>query len=158
MRIIGAVAVAALGASACVATSSPQPAYYPHYGYSQPTAVQGPPGGAIDPAWGYQAPTESYPTGDEPTASNADQPLPEASADPQAEGYVMGSVDDSEIDQTLGAHGEWIVTSEYGRVWRPYATVVGVNFTPYETCGSWLYTDYGWTFSCDWDWGWLPFH
>src|SRR5688500_17380360 len=141
MRILGAVALAALGASACVSSASPPPAYYPAYGYSQPTAVEGPTGGAIDPAWGYRTSAGGYPAGDDAPASNAEQPLPEASADPQAEGYVMGSVDDTEIDQTLGAHGEWIVTPEYGRVWRPYATVVGVNFTPYETCGSWVYTD-----------------
>jgi hypothetical protein len=35
---------------------------------------------------------------------------------------------------------------------------VGVDFTPYESCGSWVWTDWGWTFVCDWDWGWLPFH
>jgi hypothetical protein len=36
---------------------------------------------------------------------------------------------------------------------------VGVDFTPYETCGSWVWTDdYGWVYGCDWEWGWLPFH
>src|SRR6185436_204893 len=71
---------------------------------------------------------------------------------------ATSSVTDQEIDATLAPYGQWIETEEYGSVWRPDATVVGVDFTPYETCGSWAYTDHGWTFSCDWDWGWLPFH
>jgi uncharacterized membrane protein YgcG len=36
--------------------------------------------------------------------------------------------------------------------------VVGVDFTPYESGGSWAYTDAGWAFACDYPWGWLPFH
>jgi hypothetical protein len=35
---------------------------------------------------------------------------------------------------------------------------VGVDFTPYESGGSWAYTDAGWAFACDYPWGWLPFH
>ncbi|HET7499892.1 MAG TPA: DUF6600 domain-containing protein, partial [Kofleriaceae bacterium] len=38
------------------------------------------------------------------------------------------------------------------------ATVVGVDFTPYESGGSWQATDAGWAFACDYPWGWLPFH
>ena len=68
----------------------------------------------------------------------------------------MGSVTDTEIDATLQPYGEWIEDPDYGRVWRPYATAVGADFTPYETCGSWVWTTAGWSFQCDWDWGWLP--
>src|SRR3569623_1147146 len=77
---------------------------------------------------------------------------------PQDPGYTMGPVTDGEIDSTLGNYGDWGEDPDYGRVWRPYATVVGVDFTPYETCGSWAWTDWGYSFNCDWDWGWLPFH
>jgi hypothetical protein len=69
-----------------------------------------------------------------------------------------GDVTDAEIDNTLQPYGEWVEDPDYGRVWRPYATVVGAEFTPYDSCGTWDYTDYGWTFNCSWDWGWLPFH
>jgi hypothetical protein len=75
-----------------------------------------------------------------------------------APGAATGSVTDVEIDATLAPYGQWIETEDYGQVWRPDATVVGVDFTPYESCGSWVYTDHGWTFNCEWDWGWLPFH
>ena len=111
-----------------------------------PQPLAGPPGGGMDPEWGYQDP--GYAT--DSTVSD-----PEATA---ADPSLMGAVNDTEIDTTLQPYGEWVQDEDYGRVWRPYATVVGADFTPYETCGSWLYTDYGWTYSCDWDWGWLPFH
>jgi hypothetical protein len=128
----------------------------------EPITVAGPPSGEIDPAWtrdpyaGDPAATPDgygggYPDGD------AD-PNVEPSSDPNDTGYVMGSVTDAEIDLTLDAYGEWIDNGEYGRVWRPYTTAVGVDFTPYESCGSWVWTDWGWTFACDWDWGWLAFH
>jgi hypothetical protein len=165
-----------------------------------PMVVAGPPGGAIDPGYGYpgqegdlegqaQAPQapgmpgypagypsgypggaapDSVPPGVENAAADVtigaaggvavEGQVPAPSADPADPGYVMGSVTDQEIDTTLAPYGQWVEDEEYGRVWRPDATVVGVDFTPYETCGSWVYTDYGWTFTCDWDWGWLPFH
>ncbi|HEY0483137.1 MAG TPA: DUF6600 domain-containing protein, partial [Kofleriaceae bacterium] len=69
-----------------------------------------------------------------------------------------GTVTDPEIDATLDGYGQWIQTDDYGPVWRPDATVVGVDFTPYESGGSWVDTDAGWAFSCDYPWGWLPFH
>jgi len=46
-------------------------------------------------------------------------------------------VGDAEIDATLEGYGQWIETDDYGQVWRPDATVVGVDFTPYESGGSW---------------------
>ena len=68
------------------------------------------------------------------------------------------SVTGVEIDATLQGYGQWVENDDYGEVWRPDATVVGVDFTPYESGGSWAYTDAGWGFNCDYSWGWLPFH
>jgi hypothetical protein len=113
--------------------------------FPEPIEVNGPPGGDIDASW--QA--AGSPTSSEVTAS----------VDPAAPGYAIGTVTDTEIDQTLDGYGEWVWVDDYGWVWRPYATEVGVDFTPYETCGSWVWTDdYGWVYGCDWEWGWLPFH
>ena len=67
-------------------------------------------------------------------------------------------VSDAEIDAALEGQGQWIDTDDYGQVWRPDATQVGVDFTPYESGGSWEYTDAGWAFASDYPWGWLPFH
>ena len=145
--------------------------------YVEPT-WSGPPGGAIDPGYGYEDPARS------PSAQGADpafdpsgtayggamyggQAYGDPWADPSATGGApaewagaTSDVTDGEIEMTLDAYGEWVEDVDYGRVWRPYTTVVGADFTPYESCGSWVFTDYGWTFqSCDeWAWGWLPFH
>jgi uncharacterized membrane protein YgcG len=78
------------------------------------------------------------------------------SADPAS--APTASVTDAEIDATLQGYGQWIENDDYGEVWRPDATVVGVDFTPYDSGGSWAYTAAGWGFNCDYGWGWLPFH
>lgn len=55
----------------------------------------------------------------------------------------------------LSPYGEWVQNRQYGFVWIPH---VGGNFFPYGTNGSWIYTDYGWTWLSDYEWGWAPFH
>src|SRR5262249_46068580 len=62
------------------------------------------------------------------------------------------------FDRTLSPYGEWVVVGRFGRVWRPYPAVVGVDFRPYLSAGHWEYTDYGWTFESDHPWGWAAFH
>lgn len=164
MTMIRLVVGAALLLAAGCYEQTPQPQY------PQPEEVSGPPGGAMDqptysqyeadsqPAQsaGYSQPYSSDP-GYAPDDSGQ-QADPEPSADPQDPGYAMGPVNDAEIDSTLQPYGEWVDDADYGRVWRPYATVVGADFTPYQSCGQWIWTDWGWSYSCDWDWGWLPFH
>lgn len=55
----------------------------------------------------------------------------------------------------LSPYGEWILLDAYGWVWIPRG--VGATWRPY-TQGRWIYTDYGWTWSSSWTWGWAPFH
>jgi hypothetical protein len=159
MKMIGLLVVALVG---CY--SQPREPEYP-----QPEEVSGPPGGGMDQPSYAQYEADSQPSESSYAPQSYSDPgyapddsqqaaAPEPSADPQDPGYAMGPVNDAEIDATLNGYGEWIDDADYGRVWRPYATVVGVDFTPYESCGSWIWTDWGWTYSCDWDWGWLPFH
>lgn len=101
-----------------------------------PVLISGPPSGEADPGFTFEG---------EFTISAEDQ-------------EAKGDVDDETIEHTLDGYGEWVEDDEYGRVWRPYPNTVGVNFTPYETAGSWVATDDGWTYASDWDWGWLAFH
>jgi hypothetical protein len=106
-----------------------------------------------------QAPVGAAPAG--PGAPGSADAVAEADAPPAAPGdptASTASVSDDEIDTALDGYGQWIDTDDYGQVWRPDATVVGVDFTPYESGGSWAYTDAGWAFACDYPWGWLPFH
>jgi hypothetical protein len=123
--------------------TTPQPYFEP-----QPIVVQGPPGGQMDPEG-----ADVYSNG----AAGGVEGGVEVTVDATTE--ATATVNDAEIDSTLEGYGMWIEDEEYGRIWRPSATVVGADFTPYETCGTWVWTEgYGWTFSCDWNWGWLPFH
>lgn len=55
---------------------------------------------------------------------------------------------------SLKPYGRWMNNSTYGQVWISNDR----NFVPYSTGGHWAYTDYGWTWVSDYDWGWAPFH
>ncbi len=116
--------------------------YDPNGQYADPNAQQG----YVDPnaQQGYVDP-------------NAQQGYVDPNAQ-QVDPNATGPVTDSQIDATLDGYGSWESDPDYGQVWYPSTTVVGVDFTPYETCGSWVWSDSGWMFNCDYSWGWLPFH
>lgn len=63
-----------------------------------------------------------------------------------------------QFQTALAPYGTWIDDAAYGRIWIPSAAQVGDDFTPYATNGDWLDTEYGWTWSSGWSWGWAPFH
>src|SRR6201995_5064424 len=116
----------------------------------QQQPVSGPPGGGMDPGYGYPQPQPQavayngpdqpgYPQGYAPgypdgTQQSTEHQAAEAtangevepSADPNDAGYDMGQVDDAEIDATLEGYGTWEDNDDYGRVWRPDTTAVGV--------------------------------
>lgn len=54
-------------------------------------------------------------------------------------------------------YGDWINTPDYGYVWRPYINT-REEFKPYSSGGNWAYTDLGWTWVSDYQWGWAVFH
>jgi hypothetical protein len=164
------------------AANDPQQSTFPQ----QPQSMEqsGPPGGQMDPQYAYQGPPQGYagpqygapqqpqpqysvnsqaqpPQYDEQQGDVAQGPGPdqgdEPSADPQDPNYVMGDVGDQEIDQTLAPYGQW-EDDDGTQVWVPNTTTVGMDFMPYSSCGSWMWSDVGWNFNCDYAWGWLPFH
>jgi hypothetical protein len=55
----------------------------------------------------------------------------------------------------LSPYGTWINYPGYGYVWMPNA---GPDFRPYSSNGNWVYTDAGWTWASNYNWGWAPFH
>ncbi len=55
----------------------------------------------------------------------------------------------------LSPYGNWISYPGYGYVWMPNA---GRDFRPYASNGNWIYTDAGWTWNSNYEWGWAPFH
>jgi hypothetical protein len=60
----------------------------------------------------------------------------------------------------LNDNGEWIYTSTYGYVWRPFAGSINTyaNWSPYRY-GHWRWMGpYGWTWVNDEPWGWATYH
>src|SRR5882672_4998945 len=68
---------------------------------------------------------------------------------------AQASVDFGFVYSNLSPHGSWLVSAQYGRVWRPADYSPGWN--PYYD-GHWVYTDVGWTWVSDYDWGAIPYH
>ena len=55
----------------------------------------------------------------------------------------------------LSVYGPWVSLDPYGYVWRPRH--MGYRWRPYSE-GHWVWTDDGWTWIDDAEWGWVPFH
>jgi hypothetical protein len=55
----------------------------------------------------------------------------------------------------LAPYGTWLDLDPYGYVWCPRN--MGYGWRPY-TEGQWIWSDYGWNWDSDLDWGWMPFH
>ncbi len=58
------------------------------------------------------------------------------------------------FEDALAPHGQWVEVSGYGRCWKPK---VGPGWMPY-TQGHWGYTEAGWTWVSDEDFGSVVFH
>jgi hypothetical protein len=54
----------------------------------------------------------------------------------------------------LSPYGQWIDYAPYGNVWMSNQA----GFRPYYDHGYWAYTNLGWTWVSDYDWGWATFH
>jgi hypothetical protein len=80
---------------------------------------------------------------------------------PDEEAYSPGpddyayDMDSADFYDYLAPHGAWVSYRPYGYVWVPRH--LGYQWRPY-TAGRWLWTDYGWTWIAQEDWGWIPFH
>jgi hypothetical protein len=77
-----------------------------------------------------------------------------------APGEDYADTDPSALTDFRGAldpYGSWVDDPTYGTIWVPSSSVVGDDFTPYQTAGHWTYDD-DYTWVSDYDWGWAPFH
>ena len=66
-----------------------------------------------------------------------------------------GDYDTSYFYEYLSPHGTWVSLRQHGYVWIPRN--MSYRWRPY-TNGRWIWTDYGWTWVSNFDWGWVPFH
>ena len=65
------------------------------------------------------------------------------------------NVDTSYFYDRLSPYGNWIELHPFGYVWIPRH--MGYRWQPYSD-GHWVWTDYGWTWISDQEWGDIPFH
>jgi hypothetical protein len=75
----------------------------------------------------------------------------------QPAGYVRApfGTEESDFYGALAPYGDWIRSDRYGLVWSPYDKLV--DWRPY-TDGEWVWTDYGWAWAANEDWGWATYH
>ena len=79
----------------------------------------------------------------------SDMEYRDAAPDPYRDEAVSFFYDD------LAPYGDWEYLDDLGWVWQPRG--VSRDWQPY-TDGRWVWTDDGWTWISDWEWGWAPFH
>jgi hypothetical protein len=90
----------------------------------------------------------------------AEPPPPVPQAEPAASEPAQPAAAPTlnDFHAALDPYGRWVEVPGLGLVWQPSAAVVGADFTPYVTGGSWVSAPRGWIFQSQWDWGWAPFH
>jgi hypothetical protein len=57
----------------------------------------------------------------------------------------------------MGAEGEWVELEDYGYCWQPAVVVGNPRWRPYAD-GYWAFTDVGWTWVSNEDFGWATYH
>jgi len=103
-----------------------------------------------------------YASAQQPDEGGYYTPAPPPPATTQQDDYAYDgqSVEDQQdVDfnafyDALSPYGTWESDNEYGQVW--------VNndptFVPYYSNGNWAYTNDGWAWVSNYNWGWAPFH
>lgn len=67
------------------------------------------------------------------------------------------TVDIEYFYDSLSPHGDWVQVEGYGYCFQPFVTVDDPEWRPY-TDGNWAYTDAGWTWVSNEDFGWATYH
>ncbi len=97
----------------------------------------------------FSSPEVGYPPGG---GSCLDPSVQQYSRSPQQYGRYE---DTSYFYDRLSPYGNWIVLNPFGYVWIPRH--MGYRWRPYSD-GHWVWTEYGWTWISDQEWGDIPFH
>jgi Family of unknown function (DUF6600) len=97
----------------------------------------------------YSSPEAGYPPGG---GTYVDPSVQAYSGGPQQYGP---NEDTSYFYDRLSPYGNWVNMEPYGYVWTPRH--MGYRWRPYSD-GHWVWTDYGWTWIANEEWGDIPFH
>src|SRR3982074_2129929 len=73
-----------------------------------------------------------------------------------------GAIDESSADydvfyDRLSSDGNWFYDDDYGYVWQPNVAVSTLSWRPYAD-GHWVWTDRGWCWVSNEDFGWATYH
>ena len=179
VSLFGAAALLGLpaGARAQVARQPFPPAYAPPPQLQQVPPDEQAPAELAAPAPEQSAGEPLLPTGDTAAAQgDLQQPAYDPNLVPNAAAAYpppdLGPDDDiaqtyddgydaqayTQFQSALAPFGGWDYDASYGYIWTPAASIVGAAFSPYASCGHWIFSEYGWTWASDWSWGWAPFH
>ncbi|HKQ61301.1 MAG TPA: DUF6600 domain-containing protein, partial [Candidatus Polarisedimenticolaceae bacterium] len=82
-------------------------------------------------------------------------PAPVTVPAPRPQAAVRASIDLSFFYDDLDPYGDWLWVEPYGWVWAPGA--VDPFWRPY-TVGRWAWSDVGWTWVSEENWGWACYH
>ncbi|MBE2287084.1 MAG: hypothetical protein IAE77_26745 [Prosthecobacter sp.] len=80
-----------------------------------------------------------------------------AVAAPAPSAHAQAAVNIDFFFDTLDPYGSWIYTPNYGYVWEPAVARRHRDWAPYSD-GYWAYTDAGWTWISNEDFGWATYH
>ena len=80
---------------------------------------------------------------------------PPSSSRPVVTDVAPAGGSDQPFYDDLAPYGRWVQVAGPGWVWSPYNVQAG--WRPYQL-GHWVFTDYGWTWSSDEQWGWAVYH
>ena len=142
--------VSVLGASFSSAKAD-GPTDYPSYDDGDPSQFAN-----VDNSQVYQPPPEGVCFDDENQSYDCSKDEDYQSYSNIDDGYDPNAHED--FRDALAPYGQWVQSPQYGNVWVPSQEIVGSDFTPYYSGGRWNYTDYGWTWVSEYNWGWAPFH
>ena len=127
------------------------PTDYPGYDEGDPSQFAN-----VDNSQVYQPPPEGVCFDDENQSYDCSKDEDYQSYSNIDDGYDPNAHED--FRDALAPYGQWVQSPQYGNVWVPSQEIVGSDFTPYYSGGRWNYTDYGWTWVSEYNWGWAPFH
>jgi hypothetical protein len=155
------------GAQAAPATTSPPTTEAPAAPASPPTDATGPTPIATAPA--SQADESVITIGPDGVPRSEDGiPLshpqsmtPEQRAEAEQDAQVPDTDPSAlnDFNEPLAPYGLWVDDPQYGRIWVPHASAVGLQFAPYVTAGRWALTaDQQWIWVSDYPFGWVVFH
>lgn len=92
------------------------------------------------------------------SAFAADEPAPDADMEAVDVAPPEEDVKIETFHEKMKPHGKWIEDKEHGKVWQPSVVVIDTDWRPYCNEGHWVWTNCGWYWQSNYEWGNYAFH